>query len=96
MCSASGSTHTESGKLYCKVKHRARPKIPHANGQRHANIHANIHIQTSRPQVGSGNGLWADALRVRGADVLAYDTHTYIHRYIHTYVDVYIDASIDA
>jgi len=24
-CSASGSTHTESGKLYRKVKHRARP-----------------------------------------------------------------------
>jgi len=27
MCSASGSTHTESGKLYRKVKHQARPKV---------------------------------------------------------------------
>ena len=27
VCSASGSTHTESGKLYRKVKHRARPKV---------------------------------------------------------------------
>ena len=26
-CSASGPTHTESGKLYRKVKHRARPKV---------------------------------------------------------------------
>ena len=27
LCSASGSTHIESGKLYRKVKHRARPKF---------------------------------------------------------------------
>ena len=27
MCSASGSTHTVSGKLYRKVKHRASPKV---------------------------------------------------------------------
>jgi len=27
MCSASESTHTESGKLYRKVKHRPRPKV---------------------------------------------------------------------
>ena len=26
LCSACGSTHTESGKLYCKVKHRSPPK----------------------------------------------------------------------
>ena len=37
-------------------------------------MHKYRHIQTSRPQVGSGNGLWADALRARGADVVAYDT----------------------
>jgi len=27
VCLASGSTHTESGKLYRKVNHRARPKV---------------------------------------------------------------------
>jgi len=35
LCSADGSTHTESYKLYRKVKHRYRPKKKcHANGQR--------------------------------------------------------------
>jgi len=33
VCSADGSTHTESNKLYRKVKHRARPTRFHANGQ---------------------------------------------------------------
>jgi len=36
LCSADGSTHTESNKLYRKVKHRYRPKsfsTPTANGQ---------------------------------------------------------------
>jgi len=28
LCSADGSTHTESNKLYRKVKHRARPNLP--------------------------------------------------------------------
>jgi len=27
LCSASGSTHIESGKLYSKVKHRSRPNV---------------------------------------------------------------------
>jgi len=27
LCSADGSTHTESNKLYRKVKHRARPTL---------------------------------------------------------------------
>jgi len=30
LCSADGSTHTESNKLYRKVKHRYRPNLLHA------------------------------------------------------------------
>jgi len=33
LCSADGSTHTASNKLYRKVKHWARPNLLHANGQ---------------------------------------------------------------
>ena len=34
LCSADGSTHTESNKLYRKVKHRYPQIFLHANGQR--------------------------------------------------------------
>jgi len=67
LCSEDGSTHTESNKLSCKVKHRARPNLSSRQRPKRAPIRRRSRRRQRRgePHTEHGLGVLLSLLRVR-------------------------------
>ena len=57
VCSADGSTHTESNKLYRKVKHQARPNISSRQEPKRAPIRRRLRRRQRRGEPHTEHGL---------------------------------------